>query len=121
VCQVVLTEVNRVPCPPQAAAARLSRVSKLASAPKTWNTNRPPGVVVSMFSCTDLKPTPLASRSLMSSMRCGNDRPSRSNRLLRCVRLCGIEMGVGVVGRPTLCVGLFHWIFRVAVGGSDEG
>jgi len=34
--------------------------------------------------------------------------------------LWGIEMGVGVVGRPTLCVGLFHWIFRVEVGGSDE-
>ena len=36
-------------------------------------------------------------------------------------RLCGIEMGVGVVDRPTFCVGLFHWIFRVAVGGSGEG
>ena len=30
----------------------MSSRSKLARAPKTWNTNRPPGVMVSMFSCT---------------------------------------------------------------------
>jgi len=33
-----------------------------------------------MLSYTDLKPTPLASNAPMVSIRCGNDRPSRSNR-----------------------------------------
>ncbi len=37
-------------------------------------------VVVSMLSCTDLNPTPLACNSPMVSIRCGDDRPSRSNR-----------------------------------------
>ena len=43
-------------------------------------TRRPPGMVVSMCSCTDLNPTSLASNSPMVSIRCDNDRPSRSNR-----------------------------------------
>jgi len=42
--------------------------------------NRPPGVVVSIDSVNDRNPTPLPSNSLTVSIRCGNDRPNRSNR-----------------------------------------
>ena len=45
-----------------------------------WKINRPPGVVVSMDSVSDRNPTPLPSSSLTVSMRCGSDRPNRSNR-----------------------------------------
>ncbi len=45
-----------------------------------WNTNRPPGVVVSIASCRDLNPTPRSSSWRTVSTRCGRDRPSRSSR-----------------------------------------
>ncbi len=44
-----------------------------------WKINRPPGVVVSMDSVSDRNPTPLPSSSCTVSMRCGKERPRRSN------------------------------------------
>jgi len=54
--------------------------SNWASAPNRWNTNRPPAVVVSMFSRRDRNPTPRSSSPVTTSIRCRNDRPSRSSR-----------------------------------------
>ncbi|EGD20152.1 hypothetical protein XGA_1166, partial [Xanthomonas hortorum ATCC 19865] len=53
---------------------------ELAQRAKTWKMSRPPGVVVSMLSVSDLKPTPRASSAAIVSMRCGIERPSRSRR-----------------------------------------
>jgi hypothetical protein len=62
---------GRPPVRPRSrAAARPSRVpatmsSRMnsASAAKTWNTSRPPGVVVSRASCSEVNPTPRRRRS----------------------------------------------------------
>jgi hypothetical protein len=54
--------------------------SNSANDPNTWNTRRPPGVVVSMVSCNDRNPTPRAANPRTVSIRCGNDRPNRSSR-----------------------------------------
>jgi len=44
------------------------------------DTNRPPGVVVSIASCIDRNPIPRAASPRTVSIRCGNDRPNRSSR-----------------------------------------
>ena len=41
--------------------------------------NRPPGVVVSIFSVSERRPMRRAFKSVTVSMRCGSERPSRSN------------------------------------------
>ncbi len=57
---------------------RVEITENSASDPKTWNTNRPPVVVVvSIASCNDRNPTPRSARSRTVSIRCGNDRPNR--------------------------------------------
>ena len=51
-----------------------------ASAPKIWNINLPPLVVVSNPSFSEIKPTPLLSRSSTSWIRFLRDLPRRSSR-----------------------------------------
>ncbi len=50
-----------------------------ARAANTWNTRRPPGVVVSIASWTDLKPTPRSASERTVSIKWGSDLPRRSN------------------------------------------
>nr|AUH15964.1 hypothetical protein PCOV5_00028 [Escherichia coli]AUH16367.1 hypothetical protein PCOV7_00120 [Escherichia coli]AUH16919.1 hypothetical protein PCOV13_00032 [Escherichia coli]AUH17347.1 hypothetical protein PCOV16_00072 [Escherichia coli]AUH17424.1 hypothetical protein PCOV17_00027 [Escherichia coli] len=78
----------RPPFLPRAAAAvnpalvrsRIKSRSNWPSAPNTWKMSRPPGVVVSMASVRERKPTPRASSAPIVSIRCGIERPSRSSR-----------------------------------------
>ncbi len=65
---------------PAAVLSRMRSRSNSERAPKTWNTRRPPGVLVSMFSVRLTKATPRCSRSAIVSIRCRSDRPSRSRR-----------------------------------------
>lgn len=66
-----VTTLGRPPMRPRArAAARPSRVPETISsrmnsarAAKTWKTSLPPGVVVSRFSCREVKPIPRRRRS----------------------------------------------------------
>jgi hypothetical protein len=60
--------------------SRIRSRSNSANDPKMWNTNRPPGVVVSIASCNDRNPTPRSANPRTVSIRCGNDRPNRSSR-----------------------------------------
>jgi len=59
---------------PDAGAARRVRSTH------PWSSNRPPAVVVSMLSRSDRNPTPRSSSPVTTSIRCRNDRPSRSSR-----------------------------------------
>jgi len=54
--------------------------SNSAKAPNTWNTSLPPLELVSIFSCTLIRPMPISSSFLPSRIRSCNDRPSRSSR-----------------------------------------
>jgi len=77
----------RPPLRPRLAAAAIpalvrSRIrsrSNWPRAPKTWKISRPPGVVVSIASVSDRRPTPRASRAVTVSMRWVSDRPRRSS------------------------------------------
>jgi len=79
---------GRPPTRPRARAAanparvrsRINCRSNSANAPNRWNTNRPPAVVVSIASVTDRNPTPRSRSAVTVSIRCGRDRPNRSNR-----------------------------------------
>jgi DNA-directed RNA polymerase subunit beta' len=65
---------------PALVRSRIRSRSNWPSAPNTWKMSRPPGVVVSMFSVNERKPTPRASSLPTVSIRCGRERPSRSSR-----------------------------------------
>ena len=75
--------VGRPPTRPRArAAAKPSLVPMMmssrmnsASAAKTWKTSRPPGVVVSRFSCNEVKPMPRSRSSATMLMRSWRLRP----------------------------------------------
>lgn len=54
--------------------------SNSAKEQKIWNTNFPPLVVVSIFSCRERNPMPRDSRRATTSIRFFKDRPSRSSR-----------------------------------------
>ena len=81
-----VTTLGRPPFRPRAAAARRpalvrSRIrshSNWSSAPKIWKTNRPVGVVVSMFSVSKRKPMFSASSLPTDSSRSVMLRPRRS-------------------------------------------
>ncbi|VCX05042.1 hypothetical protein BANRA_05555 [Escherichia coli] len=68
----------RPPFLPRAAAAvnpalvrsRIKSRSNWPSAPNTWKMSRPPGVVVSMASVRERKPTPRASSAPIVSISC---------------------------------------------------
>ena len=69
----VITGLRPPTLPRAAAAAKPARVrsrirsrSNWPSAPKTWITNRPPGVVVSIASVSERNPTP-ASRGRLAA------------------------------------------------------
>jgi hypothetical protein len=53
--------------------------SNRASAPNTWKTRRPLGVVVSIASVKDRRPAPLFSNWFTVSIRCGSERVRRSS------------------------------------------
>ena len=63
---------------PALVRSRIKSRSNWPSAPNTWKMSRPPGVVVSMLSVSDRKPTPRASSAPIVSIRCGRGRPSRA-------------------------------------------
>ncbi len=63
---------------PALVRSRIKSRSNWLSAPNTWKMSRPPGVVVSMLSVSDRKPTPRASSAPIVSIRCGRERPSRA-------------------------------------------
>ena len=71
---------SRAACSPAKVRSRVRSRSNSASAAKTWKISRPAEVVVSIDSCNDRNPTPRASSSWTVSIRCRNDRPSRSSR-----------------------------------------
>src|SRR5512142_1797707 len=79
--------VGRPPTRPRArAAASPSRVPETISsrmnsarAANTWKTSLPPGVVVSRFSCNEVKPTSLRRRSATTVIRSDKERDSLSS------------------------------------------
>jgi hypothetical protein len=86
-----LADVIRAGLPPTLPLARAAATparersimtsrSNCASAEKTWKTRRPPGVVVSIPSCNERKPTPRSPSSPTTSIRCRTERPRRSKR-----------------------------------------
>jgi len=64
---------------PARVRSRMRSRSNCPSAPNRWKTRRPPGVVVSIASVRERNPTPRFSNVITVSIKCGNERPRRSN------------------------------------------
>ncbi len=91
----------RAAASPARVRSRIRSRSNSISAAKTWKTSEPAGVVVSIDSCAERKPTPRSFRAVTVSMRWRSECPSRGfSQAQRGNRLAGQVLIKSSTGQP---------------------